>query len=205
MDSNLNRLCDVCCQIRLELHDSDQCEELGCNYLEVADLRSNESIQGFHSLPHRHYESYRFLEQSALNGCHLCTIFRAGFEQVGKFDNLEAEVSIFWCIEGDLLPRMDFLSEYLTVVCGPKAVAFDVTDVPSSKCVESSGVTTLSDSMSSGSKYLWTGSCIDFTEGRARIRPKIKLPSKNPDSLRYYCPGLVSISRSSTTQSEVKI
>jgi hypothetical protein len=205
MDPNLNRLCDVCSQISLELHDSDQCEEIGCNYLQVANLRNNESIEGFHSLAHRHQESYQDLKRSAENGCHLCTIFRAGFEEVVGFDSPEAEVLIFWCLEGSLLPEMDFLLEYLRVVSGPKSVVFDITDVPSSRCMEPSGLATFPDLMSSSSKCLWTGSCVDFAEGRARIRPKVRLPAKNPDSLRYYCPGLVSISILSTTESKVEI
>jgi hypothetical protein len=195
MGGNLHRLCDVCSLIRLKLHDLDQCNDLGCDYREAAKLPSDESIEGFHSLPHRHQGSYESLEQSAHEGCHLCTIIRVGFQQASGFSAAGNEVLLFWSLTGNSDSHMGFLSEQLRAVCGSISVVFDLADIPTSTCAESRGKESSSNIGTSCSNILWTGSCIQHVKGLLRAGPQWEAPAEKASSPEWYAPGTVSISQ----------
>jgi hypothetical protein len=97
IDPNLDRLCDVCSLIKFKRHEFGQCEETQCNFRQFQPANIFVSGQGSHSTAYYHHTSYRALEESSYGGCHLCTIFRAGLEQVwDSLDNPELAVLVFW-------------------------------------------------------------------------------------------------------------
>jgi hypothetical protein len=71
-DDALHRLCFMCQRIKFVLHEPSQCFLLNCQYAAYCQSEPHEVWP--HSDAYQHYATISLLEESAGNGCHLCTL-----------------------------------------------------------------------------------------------------------------------------------
>lgn len=72
MDNVLHILCLMCQRIDFNLHDPSQCQLLRCEYATYCQSEIEDTW--LHSQALQHYSTYSQLQESARNGCHLCTL-----------------------------------------------------------------------------------------------------------------------------------
>jgi hypothetical protein len=123
-----HKLCPRCQHLSFRLHLQD-CKSLACKVMDLTTC-------ALHSEMIFHSPSLTDLDQSASNGCHLCSLRSIGLLSASRIPTTYAgkpQEGVHVFFKSRTTNPWD-IHEKLIAICGDIITAFDVTCVPGSRC-----------------------------------------------------------------------